>query len=307
MWMALFVILTGMPPVAAVEKPADASAVAARVNGEAILMMDVDAILKKYPSAAGPLTASQAKQLRREVLQDLIDDLLVQQFMKIHGPKVEATEIDKLWLGLAESLKKQGKTLPEYLKENRITEARAKEQWRQNLQFQKWVESQMKEAELQAYFAKYQPFFERASVRVSQIVVRVTPDAPAGERAIAKAKIIEIRNDVLAGKLLFAEAAKKHSIDPSASTGGDMGYIAQRDTIVEPAVAEAAFSQALNSLSEPLETRQGWHLVWVTGKKPGTPTTLAKSLDLVRECFAEDLRQSLVADLRKKATITENP
>ncbi|MGL6073791.1 MAG: peptidylprolyl isomerase [Fimbriiglobus sp.] len=294
-------LLADMPP-AKVEVPGPV--VAAKVNGETILLAEIDVVLKKYPSAAGPLTDSQAKQLREEVLQDFIDDLLVQQYVKQHGPKVEAAEVDKLWAGLTESLKKQGKTVPEYLKEHGITEAQAREQWRQNLQYQKWVESQAKEPELKAYFTKYLAVFERSTIRVSHIMLRVSPGSPPGERATAKAKLDDIRGQILAGKLLFADAAKKFSVDSSASKGGDLGFISRRDPLVEESFAAVAFSMPVNGLSEVVETRFGLHLIWVMEKKAGTPTTFEKSLDLVRENFAEDLRVQLVAELRKKAVIS---
>src|SRR5262249_11894556 len=67
---------------------------AATVNGEVIRLGDLDAYIKgKLP--VGPLTAAQARQLRTEIVSDMIDDVLLRQFLRKNAPKVEAAEVDQ--------------------------------------------------------------------------------------------------------------------------------------------------------------------------------------------------------------------
>jgi peptidyl-prolyl cis-trans isomerase SurA len=65
----------------------------------------------------------------------------------------------------------------------------------------------------------------------------------------------------LENKADFAELARVHSEDASASRGGDLGWILPGDTVPE-------FERAMNNLkpgelSEPIRTPFGWHLIQV--------------------------------------------
>jgi parvulin-like peptidyl-prolyl isomerase len=282
------------------EKPTQA----ATVNGTVILLAEVDAILKKFPTTSGPLSDSQAQKLRKEVLQDLVDDVLLKQYMKQHGPKVESAEVDQLMKGLAENLKKQGKSLESYFREGTVTEAQAREQWTTMLQLQKWSDAKATEEELKKYYTTYKDFFDRTTVKTHHIVLRISPTAISGERAAAKVKLNEIRAEILAGKITFADAARKHSIDPTSVKGGEIGFIARRDTIVDETIARIAFALPVQGLSEPIDSDYGVHLVHVTERKVGKSSTYMDALDAVKDCYTEDVRQLLVAELRKTATIS---
>jgi peptidyl-prolyl cis-trans isomerase SurA len=63
----------------------------------------------------------------------------------------------------------------------------------------------------------------------------------------------------------FAELAKQHSEDASASKGGDLGWVAAGDTVPE-------FERVMNALkdkevSQPVQTPFGWHLVQVLERR----------------------------------------
>jgi len=45
------------------------------------------------------------------------------------------------------------------------------------------------------------------------------------------------------------------------------------------------------------------HLIKVTDRKPGAPSTFEKSIEDVRDAVAEDIRADLIAKLRKVARI----
>lgn len=292
--------LTAQPPAT----PAAPPAVAATVNGEPIRLDEVDAILKKQPTFGGPLTAAQVKQLRAEVVNDLVEDLLLKQHLKRHGPKVEPAEVEKQFQALLALLRKQGESPAEYFRKAGRTEAQAREAWTLTLQFQKTVEAQATEEELRKYHAAYKDFFDRTTVKAHHIVLRVSPAAAPGERATARAKLAEVRRAILAGTTTFAAAARKYSIDPTAAQGGEVGFIARRDTIVDEAFARAAFALKPGEVSEPVEADYGVHLILVSERKPGAPAPYEKVAEEVRDCYAEDVRVALVAQLRKTGTVT---
>ncbi|MEQ6377243.1 peptidylprolyl isomerase [Bacillaceae bacterium S4-13-58] len=63
----------------------------------------------------------------------------------------------------------------------------------------------------------------------------------------------------------FAELAKEYSTDPSAESGGDLGYFGV-DRMV-PIFEETAYSLDINEISEPVQSQFGWHIIKVTDKR----------------------------------------
>jgi peptidyl-prolyl cis-trans isomerase C len=276
---------------------------AATVNGEAIRLDQVDAVIRRMRAADGPLTAAQTRRLRQEIVQDLIDDVLLRQYLRQHGPKVEPAELDKHLAALAASLRRQGKSLADFYRESGQTEEQVRDTWATMLQFQRYVDHQATDERLRKYHEENRDLFDKVTVRVSRIVVRVSPAAPPGERAGARQKLAAVRAAVLAGKLSFADAARKYSMAPDAAKGGDLGFVGRRDPAVDEAVAKAAFALKVGEISEPVDSDYGVHLVQATERKAGTATAFDQVADLVRECYAEDVRQGLVGLLRKQASI----
>ena len=89
-------------------------AIAAKVNGESITVQEIDAILKRTLPGA-PLLPSQLRDLRRALLEDLIEEKLLRQFLDKHAPKIDAVELDAQMAALKASLVKENVSLEEYL------------------------------------------------------------------------------------------------------------------------------------------------------------------------------------------------
>lgn len=299
--LSSLVFLTSLA-VAEAPRPAPEN-VAANVNGDVIRVDEVDAALRRRPPVSTPLTGAQVRQLRRAILEGMIDDLLLRQFLREHGPKVESAEIDGLMGGLAAAQRKRGKSLAEYFREIGRSEAEVRETWKTLLQFQKYADSRATDAELRKYFAENKDFFEDATVTVSHVVIRVSSGAAPGEWNAARARLASLRSEILEGKCSFAAAAVKHSVCPSARSGGKLGVISRKDPAHDERFTRAAFALKVGDISEPTDSDVGVHLIQVTDRNPGTPKNFDKMIDLVRECFAEELRQQIVADLRKRGTI----
>lgn len=276
--------------------------VAATVNGETITLDAVDALLKTTLPLT-PLTAAQKRQMRVEVLSDMVDDVLLRQFLRKNGPKVDPAEIDAQLKAFGEKLKGEGKTLADFYKETGQTEAQVKESWTTALQLTGYVKSNTTEEQLKAYFAANKDHFDRVEVKVRHVVLRAGKGASPAERAAAKERLEAIRAEVAGGKLDFAAAAKKHSHCPSGPTGGDIGYIARKGGIVDEAFAKAAFALKPGDLSAVIETDFGYHILQVIDRKPGTPTTYDKTATDVLDTYTDDYRAELVAKLRKQGQI----
>ncbi len=300
---AMFIVLLTTEVAFAQPKPPAVPNVAATVNGEVIRLDQVDVKIRQRATGTTPLSTSQLRRLRLAILDDLIDDVLLKQFLAQNGPIVEPAEIERHFQALVLALRKQGKTPPDYFRETGQTEPQLRESWTAMLRFEKFAEARATDADLRKYFAANREMFDGTEVRASQIVLRVPTNATPGERASAKQKLAAIRAALVAGTTSFGDAAKKFSEDPTGRRGGDLGTITRRDTTVDEPIAKAAFALKVGELGEPLETEFGLHLIVVMDRKPGQPVTYEKVADAVRDCFLDDLRQNLLSNLRSKVPI----
>lgn len=292
------------PPARGVATPRpDPKLVVATVNGEVIRLGEVDAQIGRRPLTGGPLTPAQTRELRTAVAQDLVDDLLVKQYLRKYGPRIAPGEIDQHVRALADALRTQGKTPADYYRELGQTEAQVRESWTALLQFARLVEKEATPDRLRAFYAAYKDHFDRVEVRVSHLVIRVGPAAPVGERAAARETLLKVRAEILAGRVTFADAARRYSYCPSAAQGGDLGYITRRDGVMDDAFARAAFALKVGEVSEPVETELGVHLIVATDRKPGTPSTFEQAAGQVKDCYADDVRQALITKLRREGAV----
>lgn len=73
-------------------------------------------------------------------------------------------------------------------------------------------------------------------------------------------KAEEIRSQIRAGRVSFADAAKANSLDPSAQNGGDIGYFVKGQLV--PEFEEVAFAlKTPGAISLPFKTNLGYHIV----------------------------------------------
>ena len=113
---------------------------------------------------------------------------------------------------------------------------------------------------------------KRKIVQQSQVRhILISKDTPN-----ARLKAIQIRNKILAGES-FAKMAKAYSADKgSAANGGDLGMTDPADFV--PPFAKAVRTLPLNTLSQPVKTRFGWHLIEVLERKTTDQTREALKL-----------------------------
>jgi len=243
------------------------------------------------------------RQLRLEMVTVLVDDLLLRQFFRDHGPKIDPVDIKKQMGALEAGLKAQNKSLNDYFRELNQTEAQVRANMLVMLQLDRYVADRATEADMKSYYELNKEYFDKVMVRTSHIVIRVASNAAETERAAAKQKLQALREEILAGRLDFAKAAKENSQCPSAPKGGDIGFIYRKYENVDEAYAKAAFALKVGEISDVVASEFGYHLIKVTDRNEGQPTKYEQSVDVVRDCYVEDLRVSLLNQLRKQAKV----
>jgi peptidyl-prolyl cis-trans isomerase C len=279
---------------------------AAVVNGEPITIEEVEAVLMHEPPSAKPPTEVQRRQMQLEALSLLIDDRLIQQFLKKNGPPVSPLEVNKKMAELESSLKAQGRSMADFLKENGLTAAQLQADAVKMLQWAGFVRQQIKDADLHRYYDENKDYFDQIKVRASHIVLRVSASTTPEEVKDSRAKLEKLRQEILSGKIDFAEAARKHSQCPSSQDGGNIGYFFRKYTVQEP-IAKAAFAMKVGDVSEVIQSDYGLHLIKVTDRKAnGTPSDFEKIKEEVREACAMEMMNNLVARERQAAKIEIN-
>ena len=146
------------------------------------------------------------------------------------------------------------------------------------------------DAMLQARYETMKPeLSEPEQRRVRHILVQVPENATAEQVEQARHKVEALRATVLSGGD-FAALAKTESDDAgSAVQGGDLGFLTPGS--MTPAFDEAAFALAPDTVSEPVRTPFGFHLLEVTAVKPGNVPSLEAARDTVRQRLQHELAE----------------
>ncbi|WP_229313458.1 peptidylprolyl isomerase [Larkinella terrae] len=106
----------------------------------------------------------------------------------------------------------------------------------------------------------------KQEVNVSHILFPVADDAAPADTLKAYRAALDVRKQILDG-LDFSTAARQFSKDPTAATnGGNLGYLTVFQ-VVYP-IETAAYSTPVGSVSAPIRSRSGYHLVKVLDKRP---------------------------------------
>jgi len=122
-------------------------------------------------------------------------------------------------------------------------------------------------AEAEGYYRSHRDDFERARAAfVSYLAMPRQPDA--SDTAAAQARAQAVRREIAAGTP-FAEVARRESADTmSGREGGELGDMHRSS--VDSGFAAAAMTLPLQRLSEPVQSRFGFHLIEVTSRKGET-------------------------------------
>jgi peptidyl-prolyl cis-trans isomerase D len=142
------------------------------------------------------------------------------------------------------------------------------------------------DADLRAYYeqnrSRYGTPEER---RASHILITAPADAPAADRAKARAKAVELLAEVRKSPESFADIARKNSQDPgSAEKGGDLDFVT-RGAMVK-SFDDALFGLKKGELSDIVESEFGYHIIRLNDIKPG----VVQPFEKVRSTIDNEVR-----------------
>ncbi len=119
---------------------------------------------------------------------------------------------------------------------------------------------------------------------ILMFVSDITPEADVIRR------LNDIRARIAAGEADFATMARLHSVDSTATRGGDLGWVQSGDTVPEFESAMAGLKDG--EISEPVRTPYGYHLIQVVERR----TEKAGNPERVRVAARQAIRQKKLAE-----------
>ena len=286
----------------------------ARVNGEEISQLRLERYFVEYLEdqgrAVGSIRNPKAyKQLRKAALDALIDkELLWQEAVKRGVVISDATvqsQVDQTRqaFGGADVFARR-------LEDAGFDEAAYIEYTRRDLAAQQMFAeltriSEPDEKEVQAFFQAHRAEMNRPEqVQARHILIKVPQGADASTVSSARLRLEAMGKRIAAGED-FASVARTGSEDASASDGGDLGYFPRGRML--PEFEAAAFALAPGSVSEPVRTAVGWHLIYVQNRMEAADVTQEQGLDMVRSYLARQkqvqARLQALAQLRSSNRI----
>jgi len=234
----------------------------AKVDGEKILQTELDDALRE--------------QYGTEVLETLITNKIVELEAKKVGVSVSEDSIQEEYKELAESYGGE-ESLQEALEANGLTEQSVKD----NIRIYQLTKNVIAESidisdeEVAQYFENNKDSYgQKEEIVASHILLE---DEATAKDVLAKVKAGDD----------FAELAKTYSIDSSTNeAGGEIGYISRGQ--MDENFEEAAFGLEKGSVSDIVQTSEGYHIIKVTEKVPEEVAVFEDVKDEVYETVLED-------------------
>ncbi len=275
------------------------------VNGQIITRYEYDTRLAPLYEhmrgrTLGAAEMAQVEQVKKQVLDQMIDDILILGDAERYKIKVTDAEVDQ--------------QIKEFMTKRNLTEA----QFRENLAKQRMTSDEFKrnmrrdiikhrligglvqakvvvtDTEIENRYKERKAEYSKDSgVQLSILLL------PAGMSAE------QMKAEIESGKLTFADAANKFSKGPGVGQGGDIGVIAWKD--LAPEWNEALQGLKPGQITKPLKVQDFEALLQVTGIKAGEETPLETVRDEIYQSLQEGkfekAFQEYMEKLRQKAVI----
>ncbi len=234
------------------------------INNEIITQHELDkAVSQLFPSG---LETRNNDLIRRQLLEQLIDQKIIDLQVKKLGIQISQEEVDRT---LARLREEQGLTdstaYTRFLEKGGMSEAAFREKIREQILRYKLISREIgskiiiSEERAKDYFEQNRAKFQkREGVRLAQIFLSVGEKATEEERLHQKKKLEEIRNRLLNGDD-FAALARSFSQDPSAAAGGDLGVFSEEE--LEPALRREISGLKPGDITPVLAAPDGWRIL----------------------------------------------
>lgn len=250
--------------------------------------------------------------LQAQALEELIAQRLVLLEAERKGQAPKPADIDAAAAELEKLLARQKRSLHEYLQTEKIALADLRRQLAWELYWPRRRREEITPQRLQDYFQQHRRQFDGTEIHVSHILLKYPNPPPPNpldqtdkpyptgwkqshQKLLAEAE--RIRQEILSGRLDFAEAARRYSQAPTAAEGGRIGWIPRHGVMVE-SFAKASFALEVGQISPPVFTPFGVHLIRCNEVRPGQKQFEQVQAD-VEKALARQILQEIAAAQRR--------
>lgn len=282
----------------------------ARVNDRLITQSEFDKRLDAARSA--PNAPTDAEKLKKDVLDDLIKEKLLEERAKELSVSASDAEVEEA----VERVKRQYNlaTDAEFdaaLASSHLNRDELKRQMKETITLQKVIgrdvtgkmdiSDDMLRLEYERQKDKYYKVPPQARVR--EIVIRFAPNDPAA-RQRAVTRIEEARAKIAAGAK-FDDVAREYSDGNAKNRGGDLGTVSQGELL--PALDAAVFADPPAESPPPVLLPASIHLFRVADRKPSGYRPFAEVSEDLKKKISEGLYDrrftEFIDHLRREAYI----
>ncbi|MBI1362382.1 MAG: peptidylprolyl isomerase [Proteobacteria bacterium] len=230
------------------------------VNGTAITEQKVEDYMKALPMQ---LDEARAKEVRKAILDRLIDQTLVSQ------------EANKLGV----------EKTPAFQQELAMV--------KEGMVFKYTIQSQMDKAltdeAIAAHYEKIKGDYAAPAISARHILVKEQAEAADIIKKLDKGA-------------KFEDLAKQYSVGPTGPNGGELGWFTAGE-MVKPFSDAAFTLKKGEYTKTPVKTDFGWHVIQVTDRDDKHVPELSELESEIRESLSEKVYADFMASLKSKAKI----
>ncbi len=286
------------------EKKHQNEEVIATVNGKKITQGDIANRLGTFRNA----DTETLNTIKQEILDQLITDILLEEFIDKQGlvvaPEEIAREVNQIRSNITGNQKDSGQSLEKVLAAIGSNMDEFKKSIKHSLALGKYFNNKIDDRTLEKYFDGNKSLFNGESVKVCHILIDTRDMKTQEELSHTLEQIKSIKREIDSGAA-FDEMAKKYSNCPSAQNGGDLGFIQRKGNLAK-SFLDTAFSLRTGQVSDPVQTEFGYHLIKVTEKKEGANIKFGDVKEKVRVAVLDEETLKLLSQLHKAAQIVIN-
>jgi len=309
-WLALggaWLVLAGTLSAETIER------IVAKVNGQIVTLTELESEVKTAMEQLGPAPTPEENekriaQLREQILDRIIDNMLVLQVAEDRGLRVPSRFFEEWKQGIMKEMKiDNDQELERQVALQGGTMESLRKRFEEGLLLQEVrrmeVDSKVSVSEpeiKERYSLNLPDYTEPAKVRLREIVVRFdeTNEVEQGE------KIRRLLEDIRQGAD-FAEVARMHSESGSRDAGGDLGFFNEGE--LTDALGKAAFELEPGEVSEIIRLDKAFYIIRLEEKVEAN----TKPLEEVRNEVADAIFQEkmtgqmerFVKQLRERAIL----
>ncbi|MDD5217203.1 MAG: peptidylprolyl isomerase [Candidatus Omnitrophica bacterium] len=290
LFLCLFLLITGFAvPLAADAQLLDR--VVAVVNDDAITQSELDVLMRPIyeqlrQEFQGEELFRRMVEVRRKLLNQIIEDRLVYQAAKAENIEADEAEINEMMTEFRNRFKSD-EEMDGALKEQGLNRESIRDRLRRQSIVRTLHDREVRSkvvvspVEVEEYYKTHpEDFTEKEQIRIRSITIKKSDEARAKGLKDEKAweQIQALRKRILKGED-FGELAARYSEDVHASEGGIGGWVDRGEMI--PAIDEAIFKLKNGEVSEVIETAMGYHIFKVEETKEGHHLTLEESREKI--------------------------